>query len=328
MNERATALTEELIEGSGDESVESLINSFTSEEVASKRGCDKLEIKPGDSPTFLTMLQFHRAFCESAFNDNFEFVKRNDLYFGLNTHGQLARHMPERTFVIYKQCQDLKPDVDDQGNDIDGTGWMNPDNTNFAKYREALEGVPEKSDHVADRAFFDKIPKKFFAIYENTLNEHVLTKWRSNELVWYGLGGNKYIAKELAKWLLDYDVDLGGEIVDGEGQPIVAAAETEKYQFTDCDKMINLGPQHNLGKGDIEVNLKECMEYIVMNADRKVVRNDPFVKKYWKHIKKLAVSPNVVDLFAKNADGKCICCVYSIVLYNAYIHQLTYHKHI
>lgn len=76
--------------------------------------------------------------------------------------------------------------------------------------------------------------------------------------------------------------------------------------------MVNLGPQHNLGKGDIKVNLKKLMEYITMNADRKVVRNDPFVDKYWKHIKKLATSPDVVDLFAKKADGKCY--VVSILL--------------
>ena len=43
--------------------------------------------KPRDSPTFYAMLLFHRGFCEYMFNDHFDFLKKNDQYFGPGTFG-------------------------------------------------------------------------------------------------------------------------------------------------------------------------------------------------------------------------------------------------
>ena len=56
----------------------------------------------------LTMLLFHRAFCEYAFNDTYNFLLRDDQYYGKNTFGEVARLMPERAFVLYQQLQQLK----------------------------------------------------------------------------------------------------------------------------------------------------------------------------------------------------------------------------
>mmetsp|Transcript_13666 Transcript_13666/g.29759 ORF Transcript_13666/g.29759 Transcript_13666/m.29759 type:complete len:124 (-) Transcript_13666:44-415(-) len=116
------------------------------------------------------MLLFHRAFFDYAFNDNFAFSSRNDPYFGSGTFGQLARFMPERIFVMYKQLSELK----------DGK-WK--EKKEFAKYLEALEGIPESSTSCANKEFFDKLPTKFMEEFERNLETHILNRWRSDELI-------------------------------------------------------------------------------------------------------------------------------------------------
>ena len=98
-------------------------------------------LKPGDSPTFYAMLLFHRGFCEYMFNDHFNFLKKNDQYFGPGTFGQLSCFMAERTYVMKMHLECLK-----------NGGWK--DLKEFADYAESLMGVPERSDDCANCAFF------------------------------------------------------------------------------------------------------------------------------------------------------------------------------
>jgi hypothetical protein len=60
------------------------------------------------------MLLFHRAFCEYAFDNTYNFLLRDDPYYGKNTLGQVARLMPEQAFVLNQRLQQLKD-----------RGWMN-----------------------------------------------------------------------------------------------------------------------------------------------------------------------------------------------------------
>lgn len=80
MNERAEPVLSE------DEDLDDFVESFN-EDNASETATEVPTRHP-ISPTFYTMLLFHRAFCEYTFNDNFDFLKRNDLYFGSGTLGQ------------------------------------------------------------------------------------------------------------------------------------------------------------------------------------------------------------------------------------------------
>lgn len=67
------------------------------------------------------------------------------------------------------------------------------------------------------------------------------------------------------------------------------------YTFDDDD--VELGDHDTLTRGPVQINVRECMEYITANADLNIIRNDPFVMKYWSYIKKLAMADEVVCLF-------------------------------
>ena len=191
MNERAEP---KLVEN--QDNMDDFINSFTDENT-SRRGSDT--ITPGKSPTFYTMLLFHRAFCEYAFNDNFSFLLRNDPFFGAGTFGQLSRFMPERVYVIYKQLSELE----------DG-GWKTK--PEFAKYLQALDGIPESSNSCADKEFFDKLPIKFMEDYKRNLDKHILGRWRTNELIPYLIGGDDTLRQQLARMMLSHHETIGSSV--------------------------------------------------------------------------------------------------------------------
>ena len=86
-------------------------------------------------PTFYVMLLWQRAFCDLAFNDNWWFVLQNDPYFGdgRDTHGHLARFMPERSVRIFTQANQL----------MNG-GWKDTDRfPQFKKYKKAVAAFPD-----------------------------------------------------------------------------------------------------------------------------------------------------------------------------------------
>jgi hypothetical protein len=96
MNERADATV-------NTESIESLIESQDINQPHEY-------INPNGKvpPTFYTMLLFHRAFCKYTFDDTFDFMLKDDPYYGKNTFGQVARLMPERAYVVHQRMKQLK----------------------------------------------------------------------------------------------------------------------------------------------------------------------------------------------------------------------------
>ena len=78
--------------------------------------------------------------------------------------------------------------------------------------------------------------------------------------------------------------------------------DSSPYPFEDID--ITLGDHHKLTRGPVKINIKECMEYVTANTDWDVIKNDPFVKKHWKHIEKLAMADEAVCLFDIMDDGE------------------------
>ena len=118
------------------------------------------------------MLLFHCAFRDYTFNDKLLFLLLNDPFFGAGICGQLACFMPEQVYIIYQQSYELK----------DGK-WKNK--PEFAKYLEALKGIPESSKACANKEFFEQLPIKFMEDYERNLDKYILNRWRSNNSTIY-----------------------------------------------------------------------------------------------------------------------------------------------
>ena len=271
------------------QSIEAHIDSFTTINTSD------VYVEPRGSPTFFTMLLFHRAFCEYAFNDNFGFLMRNDPYFGSGTFGQLARFMPERVYIMYMQLSEFK-----EGK------WK--DKPEFAKYLKALEAIPEISKSCADKDFVDKLPTKFIEEFGRNLENHVLNRWRSNKLAHYVLGGTAPLAKEFGKAICHH-VNLleDGVLVDTEN-----GGNTEQQPpYVFLNTSLTLGDHHTMSEsqGSVTINIKECITYLTAGADFEVIRNNKFVKEYWILIEKLAMAEKIVCLFDKMDDGESVACI-------------------
>lgn len=265
------------------ESIESLVDSMTEQSAPDARGF----IDPGQSPTFYTMLLFHRAFCEYTFNDNYGFLLKNDSYYGNGTFGQLARHMAERTYVMHRQLEELK----------DG-GWRGK--PQFAKFVKALEGIPKETEHGANLEFFESLPDNFIKIYEDTLTISILDQWRDNKKVMYQLGGEPELAKAFANALVFHKENAMGAVdANGDG---VDAADRPKYQFT--SKIIELNDQHKMSQGRVKVDVKECMEFVLAKASLDEVVSNKFVDKHWDLITELAAAEQTVRLFDYLDNGE------------------------
>ena len=294
MNERAVPVLSE------DDDLDDFVASFNEDNASDT--VTEVPTRHPISPTFYTMLLFHRAFCEYTFNDNFDFLKRNDLYFGSGTFGQLARFMPVQVYVMHKQLEELK-----------NGGWKKK--KPFEKYVEALKGIPQTSaneDNKADQAFFEDMSKKFLSIYENTLNDHLLKRWRSEKLLWYGLGGDEKVAKEMAGWLLDAKLNGGGVEVNRDGEEVNNSSTYD--DFTPGE--IKLCKQHNTPKGEpVKIELDECMKWLTDKKKTHIIIEEGFIGEHWEDIEKMAMADNTVRLFDYKDDGKtlvvCICYIFT-----------------
>ncbi len=273
----------------GVESIDDFVDTF-SEDNASVRGAEERLLPGGESSTFYTMLLFHRGFCEYMFNDNFGFLLRNDPFFGPNTFGQCARFMPERTYVMQKQLNELKDE-----------GWKTK--AEFEPFVKALAGVPEHTNHAANRDFFLELPDKFFKIYERSLSDHILKRWRNDKLLPYMIGGQPELAKQLACKVVHHKqnmctMDEAGEFVNHDDLP--------SYEYPNID--VELDDQHNTLKDEkLTINVRECMEYVTKNANfDTVVKDMIFLNQNENLIENLAASDCTVRLFDKLADGEFI----------------------
>ena len=291
-----------------NQSVESLIES---QDVDADHGNFVSPANKSSPPTFYTMLLFHRAFCEYAFNDSFGFLLRNDPYYGKNTFGQVARLMPERVAVMYQRLQELKGGkwkhvswkMQKKSEDSEGIPvFTTEEGLFFDDFTTALESVPSEGEtkHAATKEFYEKMVDTFLSLFEKSLDKHLLTRWRNDKLIVYLLGGDPVLAKQFARTLVHHKhrLDDGGIAVDEEtGETI----NTEVQQFPRYPNVPHqLGMHHTVSKkcGPVTINVKETMEFLCSKADfEKILSDDRFVKKYWDSIEKLAEAEGTVRLF-------------------------------
>ena len=96
--------------------------------------------------------------------------------------------------------------------------------------------------------------------------------------------------------------DFVGVALNNDNQEIQPDDFGTSFVFDDID--ITLGYHHKLTQGHVQINIKECMEYVTANVNWDVVQNDPFVKKHRKCIGMLGSANEAVCLFDLMDDGE------------------------
>ena len=148
-------------------------------------------------------------------------------------------------------------------------GWKTK--PEFREYLEALKGIPKESDNsYATMEFFYKLPIEFMDDYERNLKKHVLDCCCSDELIVYMVGGDPRLAQALAKQIV-YQDNIGSSASLDENGEVVHDLNTS-YEFDYID--ITLGDHHNLTRGSVKINIKECMEFVTANANWDAILND------------------------------------------------------
>ena len=246
-------------------------------------------LQRNDTPVFYAMLLFFRGFGDAYFDDCFNFTMKDDPILGEGSYGQISRFCVERCYIMHKILHDMETGLET------GT-WM--ERAEFKEYRAALQGVNNPDE-------FKKMTTIFFQRFRHMFDKHVASCWRSDTILHYIIGGNPTLAKEFARWLVDYDVmvNTDGEEDDGDDEDDDEIDVAPPYQFT--DKTINMGPFHyrTKAKKQVRINVRECMEYLTADADRSVIMSTPFVKTHWNLIQKMGMCEDVVDLFDKDSWG-------------------------
>lgn len=245
-------------------------------------------LQKGDTPTFYAMLLFFCAFGSAYFDDMFNWTMTDDPILGTGSFGQTARHCVERCYIMHKLLCDLE-----------NNGWKK--RKEFKQYRRALDGIAKEANGKGvGRKFFDKAATVFFQRFRYVFEKHVAACWRSDSILHYILGGHPVLAKEFARWLVDYEVmqEAGDADADAEDLP-----DGEAFKFKDTE--IHMGPNHHrsLANEQVWVKTDDAMEYITAEADRGVIMQSPFVKRHWKDIEKLAMCEGDVDIFKKQTWG-------------------------
>lgn len=164
-----------------------------------------------------------------------------------------------------------------------------------------MQGIEkEASRHGAGRKFFDKAATVFLQRFRYVFEKHVAACWRKSSILHYMLGGHPALAKEFARWLVDYKI-MEEDAAAAEDSD----EECDEDAFKFKRKFINMGANHHRHIADKEVWVytDEAMEYITAEADRSVIMESSFVQKYWSQIEQLAMCEREVDIFKKSTWG-------------------------
>ena len=171
----------------------------------------------------------------------------------------------------------------------------------FQPFIDALDTVPSKSEseHMATKETFHRIAGNFFDVFELSLKQHILDRWRNNKLIVYLLGGDPVLARQFARTLVHHKrrLEEGAIAVDEQTGEEVNADVQQFPPYPNVQHQ--LGDHHTISEmgGPVRINVKQTMEYLCKNADFKnILENDRFVKRYWTLIEKLADPDNGVTV--------------------------------
>ena len=213
-------------------------------------------------------------------------MRMNDPFLGDGTFGQLARFGPERCPVMHTLLLELE-----------SCAWK--EKAEFKRFQEAYDSVAGD----AERKYLDTAVSTFFSEFRRSFDKHMVVKWTSTEIVQYVLGGDQHHAKEFARWLVHHRINNESSSDDAEDDMMVV-------EFAFEDKRITLGHHHRRYRGDVaidvELNLRDSMNFITRNVDPLVILNDPFIKRNWTHIMALAdedEETTAVDIWDKSSKA-------------------------
>ncbi len=137
-------------------------------------------------------------------------------------------------------------------------GWKGIDL--FAPYLKALSNVPKKSNHLADRSFFEKLPIKFINEYHSNLDKHLIDNWRSDDLVPYILGGQPVLAREFARMIIHYDSESGA--TEDENN------EFQGYCFPNAEIVMDVFHNTRMETEDhVSISVSKCMTFLTSKSD-------------------------------------------------------------
>jgi hypothetical protein len=243
-------------------------NLWTEDEIADENTDLEALYKPGDTPPMYALTVWFCAFCDSGFNDNFNWLMRNDPALGIGSFGQVARLCPERAYIMHKMHSDLE----------DGK-WR--DMPIFRDFIELLPGVRSAGEIMhGGREFVERVPEQFLETYRFFLEKHTLQPWRSSKLVILLIGGNNILSKHFLRRIFD-----------------------PNYRFPNEEVILY---DHTVNNGFVTVNIRDCLDYLledhaVDNIDESELYNDHLIQDELEHWLFYATSaPMEVDLMDKS----------------------------
>ena len=246
------------------------------------------ELKPGDSPIFLTVLHFLNGFNKAFFHDHFNFLLKDDPDLGKGTFGQGARFGSLRCSIMNEDLSKLE-----------GGGFKKM--KEFEPYMQALNGI---GDGECGQEYFERATKVFLERFRFVWENHMARKWLSSDILHYMIGGEKYHAREFAKWIVQYRESRDSDSSEVEEEDDDLSLDIEACRFEDID--ITLDDHHKMTHGAVTINLRKSMEYITSEADREVILKDKFIESNWDLIEELAAQEepvNLIQLLVSKTSG-------------------------
>ena len=218
----------------------------------------------------------------------FNFTMKNNPLLGEDTFGQLACYGPERIYLAERRLEMITNHL----SRLSKKGKTDRNFPGFDRFKMALKGMHTGENGLG---YLQTAVTRFMERFRYVWTKHMSTKWRSNELVWYIIAGEPYLAREFARWLVDYDER---DVEDAEDTVDLS------NEFAFADVTITLSDVHKMTHGDEKVNVRKLMTYITAEADRAEILKIAFIKRHWSQIKLLAESRTVVRLFDFLDTGK------------------------
>jgi len=254
--------------------------------VKAPRAVSDVEGADNYDPSIYIQLLLLVAFADELFDDFFHEAMAPDPEYGAASHGQTSRRWSVFTFLLKKNLDELQKIVERKK---DGHVVNLEDRPSLARYYKAAERVPPCGGRVANggREYFMEAPVTFIRYFRLSFKEHVESVWTSDRILVFAIGDHPI----LAQWLLK----LLHHVID-------SLETVENFAYPPPDLTVNL--KYRLrSKQEVEVNVREFLEYLTANADFKAIASDPFISENTELLWKMASASDPVDLHDKSTWG-------------------------
>lgn len=305
------------LNGTNDNSVESLIDSQDPHRDIHHYS----DQQSSTSPTFYTMLLlFHRAFCEYLFDDTFNFLLRDDPYFGINTFGQAASSCQKGYMLFTSVSRSSKM--------VDGRIWC-------GSFKRLMKMAILLSSVASSFLSFNEHSTMYRSTENMQQRKTSLQRWLLSSLCCLRaicMSTSSLAGEWQAYCIFAWRRPGAGNTIGENSSALERRRWTSLFgckqwdlpnteQFTDYPSVeIELDFRHTLSAkfGPVWLNVRDAMVWLTEKVDFKsILENDRFVVIYWDLIEELVASDTIVRLFDRNG-GEFVCfatpafCLYLI----------------